>query len=110
LEPGQWLELLLGQGGVLVALIIVIITGIRKFWVFGWQYQELKKQAEERYEEIGSRCTAAEQDRDRFLELAFRGTNAAEEAARLAAEKLANKTVGELTDEELRQLMRQRKL
>ena len=54
------IRLLLGPGGLLVALIIIIFTGVRKIWVFGWYAKEMKA------------------DRDEWKEAALRGTRVAE--------------------------------
>jgi len=54
------LHLLLGPGGLLVALLVIIYTGVRKIWVFGWYAREVKA------------------DRDEWKEAALRGTRVAE--------------------------------
>jgi hypothetical protein len=54
-----WVNLLLGPGGLLVGLMIVIYTGVRKMWVFGWMYAEKSKEA------------------DRWRDMALRGTSLA---------------------------------
>ena len=61
----DWIDLLLGQGGLLVALLVVIVTGTKRIWVFGWLYQEKKKEMEQ------------------WRELALRGTTLAEKAVKV---------------------------
>ena len=61
-EGQQWVDLLLGPGGLLVALLIIIYTGVRRLWVFGWLYSEKAKEA------------------DQWREMALRGTTLAEKA------------------------------
>ena len=51
---------LTGPGGLLVALLIIIYTGVRKLWVFGWYAKEVM------------------QDREEWKEAALRGTRVAE--------------------------------
>jgi hypothetical protein len=46
-DTGSWLDLLVGPGGLLVALLVVIVTGMRRRWVFGWQYDAALKDCEE---------------------------------------------------------------
>ena len=65
---GDWLQLL-KEGGALAALVIFIVGCIRKWWVFGWQYEDLKK------------------DRDEWKEVALSGTSLAEAAVDLAEKK-----------------------
>lgn len=47
-------------GGVVAVLLILIVGGIKKWWVFGWQYREIEK------------------SNARWMELALRSTNLAE--------------------------------
>lgn len=56
----ELIHLLLGPGGLLVALLIIIYTGIKKIWVFGWYAREVRA------------------DRDEWKEAALRGTRVAE--------------------------------
>lgn len=39
-------------GGVVALLLLILIGGNRGWWVFGWQYQAMLKEAEE-WKEIG---------------------------------------------------------
>ena len=41
------IDLLTGPGGLLVALLVIIYTGVRKLWVFGWYAKELRADLEE---------------------------------------------------------------
>lgn len=86
----EWINIATGPGGLLVVLILIGWAGMKGKWVFGWQYRESLE-----------RNHKLEADRDRFLELAMRGTNAAEAAASVAADRIMHKTVGELSDDEL---------
>jgi hypothetical protein len=47
-------------GGVVAVLLIMIIGGVKKWWVFGWQYR------------------AIEESNIRWMELALRSTNLSE--------------------------------
>lgn len=46
LTVGQILEFLLGPFGSLMILIIIIYTGTKRLWVFGWYADELKRRNE----------------------------------------------------------------
>lgn len=54
------IRLLTGPGGLLVALLIIIYTGVKKIWVFGWYAKEVRS------------------DRDEWKEAALRGTRITE--------------------------------
>ena len=41
------IRVLTGPGGLLVALLIIIYTGVRKLWVFGWYAKEILQDREE---------------------------------------------------------------
>lgn len=56
----QLITLLTGPGGLLVALLIIIFTGMRGMWVFGWYVEELRE------------------DRDEWKSAALKGTSIAE--------------------------------
>lgn len=57
------------DAGVIGLLVFVLVGGAKKWWVWGWSYEELVK------------------DRDEWKELALSGTNLAERAVDLAAKK-----------------------
>jgi hypothetical protein len=59
----------LDQWGLLGVLILIGIAGARKWWVFGWLYQDL------------------EHDRNQWRTLALRGTTLTDDAIRLAADR-----------------------
>lgn len=56
----ELIRLLTGPGGLLVALLVIIYTGVKKLWVFGWYAKELRA------------------DREEWKEAALRGTRVAE--------------------------------
>lgn len=37
----------LDKGGVLALLILILFSGVRKWWVFGWVYREEKERSAE---------------------------------------------------------------
>lgn len=41
------IPLLTGPGGLLIALLVIIYTGTKKLWVFGWYVKELRADREE---------------------------------------------------------------
>lgn len=53
---------LITKGGFPTVLAIIIYGGLKKYWVFGWQFQEL------------------EADRDRWMQLAMGNLNLAQKA------------------------------
>ena len=56
----ELIRILTGPGGLLVALLVIIFTGMKKKWVFGWYAREIRE------------------DRDEWKEAALRGTRVAE--------------------------------
>ena len=44
---GDLLTLLTGPGGLLVALLVIIFTGMKKKWVFGWYAREILEDRDE---------------------------------------------------------------
>jgi hypothetical protein len=54
----QLLDLVLGQAGVLIVLLIIIVTGARRDWVFGW-YAKEQSQRIERLEQRLDRAVKA---------------------------------------------------
>lgn len=65
------LQLILGPAGVTVLVLVLMFTGWKGLWVFGWQYKDMK------------------QDRDEWKEAALRGTRVAERAIEVH-EKVVN--------------------
>jgi hypothetical protein len=55
-------QLLLSQGGVVFLLVLILVGGSMKKWVWGWSYEELRK------------------ERDEWRTLALEGTTIAERA------------------------------
>lgn len=64
------------SGGIIGMFVVILWSGIKKWWVFGWQYQELK----ERHAKLG-------EERDGWKELALRSTNLAESLQEMAKVK-----------------------
>lgn len=69
----QILEGLLGQIGLLFALLLILWGGMRGLWVWGWYAHELKE-----------RITKLEHQLERATRVAESGTVAADRATRLA--------------------------
>ncbi len=85
----ELLDVLLGPLGLLAFLLIgVVWGGVRKAWVWGWQYRELKAECDE------------------WKALAMKSAGTAEKAAN-AAQTVIGTTVG-LTDEDLLRAIRDR--
>lgn len=63
----EYLNLLLGPGGVVVILLFILFTGLKKMWVFGYQLVEEKE------------------EKKMWREIALRGTAIAEQVAKLKA-------------------------
>jgi hypothetical protein len=62
--------------GIIGILVIILFTGIKRMWVFGWQYNELK----ERYAKLV-------EEKDGWKDLAMRSANLAESIQELARGK-----------------------
>ena len=76
------LELVLGNLGVLVLLLLILVGGFRKWWVYGWIYQA---QAKAHLEEMQK----AEKRLDRLERVAQGGTILATRATELAESRQA---------------------
>lgn len=63
---------LLGQAGLLFALIFILWAGYKRYWVFGWYAEELK-----------ARNLKLENRQDRIAGIAADGTALAQRATRL---------------------------
>lgn len=63
------IRLILGSGGVLVVFIIIIVSGFRRYWVWGYQLEDAER-----------RATAWEQRFLSALELSSRATELATKA------------------------------
>jgi hypothetical protein len=63
---------IVSQAGVVGLLLIILVGGFRKWWVFGWQYKEAIEQQKK-----------IEQERDDWRNLALHGTNLAEQTVNL---------------------------
>jgi hypothetical protein len=71
-DPTGGLLDFLQKGGVLGLLVLIVLSGARGWWVFSWQYRDLK------------------QDRDDWKQLALSATRTGEKVAD-AVEKTARK-------------------
>lgn len=60
------------QGGILGVLVFILVGGYKKWWVWGWIYQD----AEER-------AAKAEKERDDWRDIALTGTSVAEKTVDL---------------------------
>ena len=60
------------QAGVIGLLLIILVGGFRKWWVFGWQYKDAQDQIKK-----------VEAERDDWRNLALHGTNLAEQTVSL---------------------------
>jgi len=61
MDFGQVLDLI-SKGGVVALLLIIVVGGVKKIWVFGWIYSELQA------------------DRDRWMNLAMENLHLAKQA------------------------------
>lgn len=89
MQDGELLNVLLGPLGLLAFLLLgVVWGGVKKMWVWGWQYRELAA------------------DRDYWKDFATRSMTTAEKAATTA--QTAVKGAHDLSDEELLEIIRRR--
>lgn len=63
-----WVGLFTGPFALLLFLLALIWTGVKRMWVFGWQFEDMKA------------------DRDRYRSIAERGVGAAEDSVAVTAE------------------------
>lgn len=76
LTIGEVLGYLFGPFGTLMICLIIIVTGYKRYWVFGWYAQELKdrnKRLEDRIDKIAGQAKSI--------------TSVAEQTASLAEKK-----------------------
>lgn len=83
----QWLTYLTGPMALLIFLLVVIYTGVRKMWVFGWLYDAKSKEAEE-----------LKKENLELRKLGFTATSAAERSVS-AAEFIARRKIEEMAEE-----------
>lgn len=57
----------LNKGGILGFLVLILVSGARRLWVWGWYYKDL----EERYKKV-------EESNSMWMQLALRGANVTE--------------------------------
>lgn len=62
MEVQELFRIILGQGGVAALLLVILWSGVRKHWVFGWYAKEVT------------------QDRDEWKAAALNGTIVAKQA------------------------------
>lgn len=46
MDPGQILDLIT-DFGIIGLLVFIIFAGMKKWWVFGWQYRECKRELDD---------------------------------------------------------------
>lgn len=64
-DAGMILKIL-NDGGIIALLVVILVGGVREWWVFGWYYTEMSR------------------ERDTWKELALSGTSLAERAVNIA--------------------------
>lgn len=72
MEPTDSILHIVQTGGVTGLLLVIILGGIRRWWVFGWIYKESEE-----------RCEMVAKERDEWKALALRSTNLAESLSEL---------------------------
>lgn len=77
------LELILGNLGVLIVLLFILIGGFRGWWVYGHHYDALKAERMEERKEHRETVKDLERRLDRAVGAAERGTATTERATRL---------------------------
>lgn len=68
--------------GLFGALLLVLVGGSRKMWVWGWQHTEILKQerahAEREISRLESRLSVVEDERDYYRDALMRALNVSE--------------------------------
>lgn len=75
-------DAILGQAGVLVLLLIILWSGLKRYWVFGSYYVEMQKELKEQLKKEEDNVKKAEIRLDRALGIAVKGTVLADQAVR----------------------------
>lgn len=70
----------LNTGGTIGVLAFIIISGARKWWVFGWQYKDLQ----ERFQKV-------EESNAVWMQLALRGVDVTQQVVKTVAAPDAEK-------------------
>lgn len=83
----DWLNYLTGPAALLVFLLVVIWTGIKRYWVFGWVYDQALAEVEE--------LKRANRD---LRNLGFTAASAAESSVNVA-ERIAQRKIEEMARE-----------
>lgn len=60
--------------GVVGLLVLIIVGGSRKWWVFGWQFKDVEE-----------RLSKVEESNSMWMQLALRGVNVTEQVVRSVA-------------------------
>lgn len=79
-EVPSWINTV-SDTGIVVVLLTILYTGIKRYWVFGSYYEDAVKTCNTRLEEEKQRTKVAERRADQWQEMALRGTVLAEKAA-----------------------------
>lgn len=69
------------QGSLVLLLVLIIVTGSRGLWIWGWQHKEALASAATDYAEM-------KQDRDFWRTVGLRGVGAIEKAVSLAERQI----------------------
>lgn len=75
----EWVDLIIGPGGVLVMFIVIVFTGARGDWIFGRE----QRRSDARWEET---VLEVRKDRDEWKAAALQGTQLASQAVTVVAE------------------------
>lgn len=78
------LELILGNLGVLILLLAILVGGFKGWWVYGRYYEALQKDRQERLAEKNEEIKRLERRLERAVGVAETGTVAADRATRVA--------------------------
>lgn len=71
----DWVNLALGPAGLLAFLLVVVVWGgIKRWWVFGWQFEAMSR------------------ERDMYRQMAFKALDSAETGVKVA-EHIANSSL-----------------
>lgn len=84
------MEAIVSQYGLIGFILVVLVTtGIRKDWVFGWLYREVQARCDAEIAKAEARVAAAEAAKERWIDMSFQLSSTGREIAAVAKDVVA---------------------